>query len=300
MRLIEEFKDKDRAALFSDYLTQLEVPNKITEDEEEGVYEVWVISEDQLERAEKLLKRFTDEVEFIDHVMISKEARKKRKDTERETKAGPRYIDARTTVFARGPSPTGAMTMMLIVVSVVVSLISKFGEDTGTLGALFITDVSRVGNYIQWSKAFLPEVMSGEVWRLFTPMFIHFGIMHLVFNMLWLKDLGSMIEDRKGTVFLGIFILVTAAGSNLAQYMVTHPLFGGMSGVVYGLLGYIWMKGKYDPGSRLYLHKTTVIFMLGWFVLCFTGLVGNVANAAHAAGLIIGTAWGFLTSKKIF
>jgi membrane associated rhomboid family serine protease len=71
-----------------------------------------------------------------------------------------------------------------------------------------------------------------------------------------------------------------------------------MSGVVYGLLGYIWMKGKYDPGSRLFLHKTTVAFMISWYFLCFTGMFGPIANGAHTAGLVIGVAWGFISSPK--
>lgn len=299
MRLIEEFTDKKKAAMFSDYLTQLEVPNQLTEDEDEGTFEVWVISEDDMERAEKLLKRFNDEIEFLDHVSISQEAKRKRKETEREAKERPKYVDARTQVFSRGPISMGMLTMILLAVSVIVSIISNFGKNSDTLSMLFITEYVHVGNTIRWMPG-LPEITSGEIWRLITPIFIHFGILHLVFNMLWLKDLGSMVEDRKGTLFLGIFVVVSAVVSNYAQYLVSHPGFGGMSGVVYALLGYIWMKGKYDPGSRMFLHRQTVIFMLGWFVLGFTGWVGNIANAAHGGGLIIGVAWGFLSSRKLF
>lgn len=299
MRLIEEFNDKNKAGMFSDYLTQLEVPNRLTEDSDEGKFEVWVISEDDMEKAEKLLKRFNDEIEFLDHVKISREANQKRREAEREAKDGPKYVDARTTVFNRGPAPMGALTIFLIAVSVIVSIISNFGKNSDTLSMLFITEYAHVGNTIRWLPG-LPEIMSGEVWRLITPIFIHFGILHLVFNMLWLKDLGGMVEDRKGTWFLGIFVVVSAIISNLAQYFLSHPGFGGMSGVVYALLGYIWMKGKYDPNSRMFLNRQIVLFMLGWFVLGLTGLIGNIANAAHGGGLIVGVAWGFLSSKKLF
>ena len=70
-----------------------------------------------------------------------------------------------------------------------------------------------------------------------------------------------------------------------------------MSGVVYGLLGYIWMRAKFDPFSGLFLHKNTVIMMLVWLVLCFTGLLGPIANLAHLFGLLIGMAAGFLFSQ---
>jgi len=76
------------------------------------------------------------------------------------------------------------------------------------------------------------------------------------------------------------------------------PNFGGMSGVVYGLLGYIWIRGKLDPGSGLFLHRETVIMMIVWFFLCFTGWVGDIANGAHAGGLLIGMACGWLSSLK--
>ena len=168
--------------------------------------------------------------------------------------------------------------------------------------ALFITKWNGGG----WVNG-LPEIRHGEIWRLFTPMFIHFGILHILFNMLWLRDLGSMIEAREGSLRLLVVVLLTSAGSNLAQYGISvpmlgggSPVFGGMSGVVYGLLGYIWMRGKFDPSTRLFLHKNTGTMMLVWLVLCFTGMLGPVANLAHLFGLLIGMALGYLSSQWRF
>ena len=145
----------------------------------------------------------------------------------------------------------------------------------------------------------LPEIRHGEVWRLITPIFIHFHVLHILFNMLWLRDLGSMIESRQSSTYLLVLVLVIAACSNVAQFYFGHaPNFGGMSGVVYGLLGYIWIRGKLDPGSGLYLHAYTVMMMLIWLVVCFTGYIGAIANAAHVAGLIMGMAWGWLSSLR--
>jgi GlpG protein len=95
---------------------------------------------------------------------------------------------------------------------------------------------------------------------------------------------------------LGLLVVVIGVASNLAQYWVGGPFFSGMSGVVYGLLGYIWMKGKFDPTSGLYLHPHTVAMMLIWFLVCLMGWVPNIANMAHAAGLGLGVLWGLLTS----
>jgi GlpG protein len=289
MRLIGEIDDKRLAQTFSDYLTQLGIENEIQENQDSlyDKYEIWVHLEDEVEQAEALLEKFLkypDEPEFQG---ASWKARKIKRQAKREEKEGPQYMDARTTVFYRGMPPRGALTLLLIVVSVTISVLSELGEATDSLRMFFITDFLREGPIIRWTAG-LPEIRSGEIWRLFTPMFIHFGILHLVFNMLWLYDLGS----------IAVFILVVSGASNLTQYAVSHPAFGGMSGVVYGLLGYIWMKGKYDPGSRLFLHKTTVTFMIVWYFLCFTGMFGPIANGAHTAGLLIGVAWGFISSPK--
>jgi GlpG protein len=115
--------------------------------------------------------------------------------------------------------------------------------------------------------------------------------------MLWLKNLGSMIESRKSTWLLLWLVLVISAVSNVTQYLVSGPQFGGMSGVVYGLFGYVWMQSKYDAGSKLSMNSQTVTLMVVWFFLCLSGLVGPVANAAHASGAVMGIAWGFLAAK---
>ena len=75
-----------------------------------------------------------------------------------------------------------------------------------------------------------------------------------------------------------------------------------MSGVVYALAGYIWMRGRHDHASGLYLDRRSIEWLLIWLVLCFTGLLGPVANAAHLGGLVAGVVWGrvsaWFTSRR--
>jgi len=140
---------------------------------------------------------------------------------------------------------------------------------------------------------------SGQWWRLITPVFLHFGIMHLVFNSLWIWVLGEMIERNQGQVKLILLIVFTALVSNSAQFLINgSSQFGGLSGVVYGYLGYIWLWGRLHPQQGLALSNSLVIFMLGWMLFGMTdfsrSLGLNMANEAHLGGLLAGLAFALL------
>jgi len=122
--------------------------------------------------------------------------------------------------------------------------------------------------------------------------------MHILFNMMWLFTLGGMIEMRQGRTMLGVMVLILALVSNCAQYLYAGPAFGGMSGVVYGLFGYVWIRGLLDPAIGFTISRPNVLLMLVWFVFCLTGIL-PVANACHAAGLISGALWGMLSAPII-
>ena len=177
------------------------------------------------------------------------------------------------------------LTMALVGVCVLIALGSGFGSNIEALRPLLISNYRGAG---------LPEIASGQLWRLLTPIFLHFGILHITFNMLWLWQLGGVLEQRQGWTVLLILVVTIGVISNLAQYYYGGPAFGGMSGVVYGLLGYFWIQGRINPRFGMALHKPVVVMMSIWFVVCWLGLVGPIANMAHTAGLALGIVVGFL------
>jgi len=137
------------------------------------------------------------------------------------------------------------------------------------------------------------DIRAGQVWRLFTPMFLHFGYLHIIFNMYWLWMLGALLEIRYRSGRYLLFILGVALVSNLAQAVMSGTNFGGMSGVNYGLFGFLFLHGRFHPAPSFRLERQTIVYMLAWLVLCFTGVFGPIANWAHAAGFLGGAATGF-------
>ncbi|MFQ3788411.1 rhomboid family intramembrane serine protease [Halomonas sp. A29] len=167
---------------------------------------------------------------------------------------------------------------------------------------LTIVPVAVVGGSLSFGN--LTDVLtSGQVWRLLSPAFIHFGWMHLIFNMMWLWYFGRQVETLQGSGRMLAILLVAGIGANLAQYATGTVLFGGMSGVDFALLGYVWLMSRRAPRSGFFVPQMLVVFMLGWMVFTMTDMAGavgfgNVANEAHLGGLVVGLAMGWYYSGR--
>ncbi len=294
MRLIGYVDNEAQARRFGDFLHSRGIAAH-ADAATDGRWQVWVIEDTDVEAAAPLFAQFYQSPDDPVFEQAARAAQAERRRDEEEVPKRATVVDART-FFYSPPVPVGVLSLVLIIISVLVAVMTKLGESEPLIQPLAITQYWEAGRYVPWDKS-LPEVRRGQVWRLFTPMFIHFGILHLLFNMLWLRDLGSMIEARKSSWLLLLLVLALAATSNVGQYLYSGPAFGGMSGVVYGLLGYVWMQGKFNPASGLSLQPQTVTMMIVWFFLCLTGAVGHIANVAHAVGLAGGIVWGFLDAQ---
>ncbi|NNL57343.1 MAG: rhomboid family intramembrane serine protease [Pseudomonadales bacterium] len=132
----------------------------------------------------------------------------------------------------------------------------------------------------------------GQYWRLLTPVFLHFGWLHITFNMLWLWELGRRIELQGGSLHLLSVVCFIGIASNMYQAAST-PLatFGGMSGVIYGLLGYCAVFTMIAPQRALRLPWEIYVLMLASLVIGYLGVfdfLAQMANTAHLTGLIFG------------
>jgi GlpG protein len=285
MRLIGHLKNEDSAKTFSGFLASLDIRN-LVESDADG-WAVWILSEDQIESGQQALAAFLQNPTDKKYQIASAAAEANERERRREDAKAAKRIHDRDRIWSR--SNLAPLTLSLIGASVVVTLIIGLEPTFGDIHWLAIDD---------FPFGSLTEVRAGQVWRLITPIFVHFGPMHLIFNMLWLRDLGGMIEIRQGARQLALLVAVLGIVSNLGQYFLDGPFFGGMSGVLYGLFGYIWWRGQCDPASGLGLSPMIVWMMMIWFFLCLFGLMGHVANGTHVVGLLLGMIWGAAPMAK--
>ena len=194
--------------------------------------------------------------------------------------------------------------MPIILLSAAIAFLSNYGSTLAFIEPFTFIKIdlgSYQKGYVSFNSLETTYIQNNEWWRLITPMFIHFSLTHLVFNCLWIYVLGSKIEQIDGYITFINLVIFSSIISNLAQHFFGgSSLFGGLSGVIYGLLGYCMIieidtkKERYDLPPALYL------FMLIWLILGFLGILnlfgfGNVANYAHLGGLISGIIFAMIT-----
>ncbi len=175
-------------------------------------------------------------------------------------------------------------TASILLICSLVYLFSVFGLFTPVANALLSQSVNVLSYTHEW-------------WRLVTPALIHFSVLHIIFNLLWWSMLGAQIERGLGTLMLIMIFLVSAVISNGAQLWMSGPNFGGLSGVVYAVLGFVWWAGWLRPSWGLGLPKSVVGFMLVWLVIGYADVLWvEMANTAHTVGLISGCMLAWLLS----
>jgi GlpG protein len=284
--------------LFSDYLLTLGIKTRV--DDLPDSWNVWVYNEDQIPRASEELQNFLsrpDDPVYRDANQAAQSIRRQEQVLDKQFRKNFRQISDQWAApdIRRRPA-----TVVLVTICLVVFLFQHSAERRQIEHRLLFSTL-RIDNEGRLRNNGLGDIERGEVWRLVTPIFMHGSILHILFNMWWLSALGTLIEVRRGTLRLATIVLVSAILSNLGQFFYNErhdpgdpALWEGFSGVVYALFGYVWMKSLHEPEQGMIIHPNTVTIMLFWLVLCMTGSVGPIANAAHVAGLLVGVVFGVL------
>lgn len=166
--------------------------------------------------------------------------------------------------------------------------------------AIFVTVIGKTGRSIE-RLVMNVQAFEGEPHRLVTSALPHADAMHLVFNVIWLWVFGTALEERFGPIRLLGWILLFAAGSAAAEYAIFVGGIG-LSGVIYGLFGLLWVLSRVDLRLFGVIDRQNALLFVVWFFLCIattvTG-VWTVANVAHAVGWLLGLLAGFALTGSL-
>ncbi len=320
MRQVGTLPDEQEAAQFIDYLFTLDIDAQA--DQAADGWAIWVRDENLLEPAQEKLAEFmkNPRAEQFRAARLADALRvEKRQQAQRVQK---QQVQMRQR-WNRPVSQRRPITIALIVISIVVTVMSGMSKNRGGAvmrSLLFCDTVQTVewgerlnSNHLSTSDRLI-NIKQGQVWRLLTPIFVHYGIMHLVFNMYMLYQLGGLTEEYYGSNCVALIVLFTGVisvvVSSLMPFRLIIPLTGdggspfgaGMSGVLFGILGYLWAKMLWDPSNAVPLHPNTILILLVWLGLGVFGVLDlmmgpnvKIGNWAHAVGLLSGMAAGYLS-----
>jgi GlpG protein len=152
------------------------------------------------------------------------------------------------------------------------------------------------------SAWFMPQSASqllhvSSVWKLWSPTFIHYTLLHLFTNLvLWWMFAGKV--ERESRKQLLIIFMISAAMGNLWQWGVTGVNFGGLSGVIYALMGYLSVLNLYYGKAAYHVDRGLIVLMLALIPLSmldiFANLLGKTSDYAHLGGLLSGIVLAFI------
>ena len=254
---------------FTQFLWQHEVPHRVVHAGEFN--ELWVapiINPAQIEALFEMWRRGED----LSQIRISKPMSGK-----------PSILQTATKAW---------LSVTLMVISAVVTFLIGFGNNYEYMLWFTFIELVQVGNQFQLTSV-IHSLETFQLWRFISPIFMHFSEVHILFNCLWIWIIGTRMEIVQGRLALLVLVIFTGVISNFAQFYVSGPLFGGLSGVVYALLGYSWLWDRNNPHQRFGMPPAIMGFMVFMLALGYTGFfeainLGAIANTAHLAGLIAG------------
>jgi GlpG protein len=302
MRQIGVLTNQDDAQRFSAYLVAAGVAAHTEAVGDQ--WAIWVRDENHLITARDALAEFRADPAAQRYQGVEQRADQLRRDEHRQREQARKNI---VTMKGRWRGVAVARHCPLVITMVVLCIGVYLGSSQGrnhygtVMRTLLFADPLHEAD-AAWDPRTLEgrliDIRAGQLWRLVTPIFIHFDAMHIAFNLILFYQLGGVVEDRRGTWKLGLLVLSTAAISNAVECLVGGGLLvGGMSGVLYGIFGYMWMKSRFQPELGIHISPGTVTVLLGWMLLCMTTVLErfglHVANWAHGSGFLVGILVGY-------
>lgn len=271
MLMITSFSNPRIAQAFVDYMATQGVVLTI---QQHTQWDIWLADESQAARVQTELARFMENPADPRYLAASWQSG--------QTNSGLHY--RRFPFLATLRENAGPFTLGILVITILVFLLmSIIGDQPVMIWLAWPYDPS----------------LKFDVWRYFTHALMHFSVLHILFNLLWWWYLGGTVEKRLGSGKLVVITVISALLSGFVQYHFSGPWFGGLSGVVYALMGYAWLRGERDPQSGVFLPRGLIGFALIWLIAGWFDLFGmSIANGAHVAGLLVGLAMAFVDSQN--
>lgn len=206
----------------------------------------------------------------------------------------PSHVDL-TALMASSPRQAPVTSVLLLANLAVFALMLVFGASVWqTSGSVPLS----------WGANFGPATQDGQWWRLLTAMFVHFGFIHLVLNMLALWEVGRLVERLYGRWRFSALYLGSGVGGNLLSLVVqgNQAVSGGASGAVFGLYGsllvFLWRERRQVERREFrWLFGGAALFAL--LALGMGQVVAGIDNAAHLGGLAAGALFGSALARPL-
>lgn len=271
MTLLIQLNNAQLARMLIDYLASQHIPCEL---KETGMgFAVWLLDEQYLEKAEQEVQRF---IRDPNHPRYQASAWQTGKPLSRKE------IHLGNSVLSELTLQSQPFTLWIALLNIAVYV------------ACWIDPQLMDWMLFEWPW------QSWQVWRLITPAFLHFSILHILFNLCWWWYLGNRIERRYGWKKLALIWFVSALIPNILQALLAGGEFGGLSGVAYALLGYAWIRERLDDNGNRFVSNGLFIFMLAWLLLGFFDVLSiRMANLAHLGGLVIGLIQGWQDHQSL-
>ncbi|TXZ77360.1 rhomboid family intramembrane serine protease GlpG [Vibrio mimicus] len=273
MQLLTTLNNPRAAQAFIDYMAAHQIDIQMMPDAS-GQFSLWVLHDQHVDVAQAELQVFLQNPYDQKYQAASWDVADQKR---------PQFHYASPNLLSLIKAKAGAFTLFIMALCIAIFALQTFGAGDAIFNALhFPAQASQ-----QW-----------QIWRWVSHALLHFSVMHIAFNLLWWWQFGGDLEQRLGSLKLIKLFIVSAIISGAGQYWVEGANFGGLSGVVYALAGYLWVLGQRAPQLGLSIPRSLMGFMLIWLVLGFVQPFMAIANTAHLAGLISGVVLAWMDTKR--